>query len=97
MINLFFDIGITVLLLIIIKKIINMPTKEEFAAAFAEVNEATTNIAADIERLTSQIGSGGLSEADEAAALAELQGIATRLKDIAATTPDGEPTPPVEG
>lgn len=71
-----------------------MPTKEEFAAAFAEVNEATTNIAADIERLTSGIANG-MSEAEESEALTELQGIATRLKSIAATTPDGEPTPPV--
>lgn len=96
MINLFFNIGITVLLLIIIKKIINMPTKAEFDAAFAEINATTNNIAADIERLAGQIGAGGMTEAEEAQALAELQGIATTLKGIADTTPEPDPVPTPE-
>lgn len=70
-----------------------MATLADFQAAFAEINEATTNIAADIERLTGQLGSN-LSAADEEAALTELKGIGTQLKAIAATTPDGDPTPP---
>lgn len=88
MTNLFFDIGITILLLIVIKKQQTiMATLAEFQAAFAEINETTNNIAADIERLAGQIGAG-MSEADEAAALSELQGIATRLKSIADVTPE---------
>lgn len=88
MINLFLNIGTVILLLIVIKKQQTiMATLAEFQAAFAEINETTNNIAADIERLAGQIGAG-MSEADEAAALSELQGIATRLKSIADVTPE---------
>lgn len=73
-----------------------MATLVEFKAAFAEINEATTNIAADILRLTEQIGSGGLTAAEETEALNELKAAAEALKAVAATTPDGTPTPPVE-
>lgn len=65
-----------------------MATLAEFQAAFAEINETTNNIAADIERLAGQIGTGGMSEADEATALSELQTIAARLRTIADTTPE---------
>lgn len=93
MVHLFFYGGITVLLLIIIKKISNMPTLADFQAAFAEINTTTNNIAADIERLAGQIGSG-MTEAEETQALNELQGIAERLRTIAETTPEPEgPTP----
>lgn len=67
-----------------------MATLAEFQAAFAEINETTNNIAADIERLAGQIGTGGMSEADESAALSELQTIASRLRTIADTTPETE-------
>ena len=73
-----------------------MPTKAEFDAALAEINDATNNIAADIERLAGQIGTGGLTADEEAAILAEFQGVATRLRGIADTTPEDAP-PPVEG
>jgi hypothetical protein len=78
----------------IVKKLNNMPTKAEFDAALAEINEATNNIAADIERLAGQIGSG-LTADEEASVLAEFQGVANRLKSIADTTPETE-TPPTE-
>lgn len=64
-----------------------MATLAEFQAAFAEINETTNNIAADIERLAGQIGAG-MTEEEEATALSELQGIATRLKSIADVTPE---------
>lgn len=67
-----------------------MATLAEFQAAFAAINETTNNIAADIERLAGQIGGGGMSEADEATALSELQTIADRLRTIADTTPEAE-------
>lgn len=66
-----------------------MATLAEFQAAFAEINDTTNNIAADIERLAGQIGAG-MTEAEEATALTELQNIAARLRTIADTTP--EPT-----
>lgn len=94
MINLFYFIGTTILLLIVIKKQQTiMATLAEFQAAFAEINETTNNIAADIERLAGQIGNG-MTEDEEATALSELQGIAARLRTIADTTP--EPTAPTE-
>ena len=71
----------------ILKKLNNMATKEEFDAAFAEINDATNNIADDITRLTASIG-GGLSPADQDAALASLNAVAEKLKAIAATTPE---------
>jgi len=65
-----------------------MVTKQDFDAAFAQINEATNNIADDITRLTNQLGAGGLSPDEQAAALTELQGVADKLKQIAAVTPE---------
>lgn len=62
----------------------------EFKTALAEANEATNEIAADIEALKQQIENGGLSSLDEADVLAQLQAHASRLKGIAnPTAPDG--------
>jgi peptidoglycan hydrolase CwlO-like protein len=76
----------------VLKKLNNMPTKQEFQAAFDQINEATNNIAADIDRLSSQIGSG-MSEADQQDVLNQLSGISTKLRDIASKTPE-QPTEP---
>lgn len=74
-----------------------MGAKEEIAEAFAKINVATNNIAADIQKLSEQI-SGGLSAEEAAGVAAQLSTVATQLEAIAAVTPDGEPTPPpVEG
>lgn len=79
----------------IISKLKNMPTKQEFEAAFAEANEATNNIAADIEALTEKLATSGLTDAEEADVLTQLKAHAEALKAVASKTPDGTPTPPV--
>lgn len=74
-------------------KLYNMPTKQEFQDALNRQSTAISNIAADITRLTQQLGTGGLSESDEADILAQLQERAAALESIAAITPEPE-TPP---
>lgn len=83
-------------------KLSNMPTKAEFQAAFAEVNDALNNIGDDITRLTEQLSNGDLTDAEEAEVLAELTALGTRAKEIAGRTAEPgneepvEPTDPVE-
>jgi hypothetical protein len=57
------------------------------------INDATNNIAADLERLAGQIA-GGLSEAEADSVVAELKTTADKLKAIADI--NAEPTPPAE-
>lgn len=83
-------------------KLSNMPTKAEFQAAFAEVNDALNNIGDDITRLTEQLSNGSLTDAEESEVLAELTALGTRAKEIAGRTAEPgteepvEPTDPVE-
>jgi hypothetical protein len=72
-----------------------MATKQEFQQALADVTSALNNIAADITRLTDQLATGGLSEADEQEVFTQLRAVADRAKSIADTTIDPEvpPTP----
>lgn len=63
-------------------------------AQLAGINDATNNIAADLERLAGQI-TGGLSSAEADAVVASLQVAADKLKAIADINPE-DPTPPVE-
>lgn len=64
-----------------------MPTKADFDAAFATINDATNNIAADITKLSGQIA-GGLSADDATAVVTQLNDVATKLQAIAAVTPE---------
>lgn len=71
-----------------------MPTKQEFEAALNEVTSSLENIAADITRLTDQLETGGLTEAEEQSVFDQLRAVADRARQIADTTPEpGEPTP----
>lgn len=67
-----------------------MPTKQEFQDALAEVTGSLDNIAADITRLTDQLQTGGLTDAEEAEVFAQLRAVADRAKAIADTTPEPE-------
>lgn len=71
-----------------------MANLEEFQQALADINEAATNIADDITRLTDQLGGGGLTVEQETQILTELRATADRLRAIADVTPEEEP--PVE-
>lgn len=78
-----------------VTKIFNqMATKEQFQAAFDQITSAVENIAADIQRLTESLQTGGLSEADENEVLTKLQDAATRLQTIADSTPENPPVEP---
>ncbi len=60
-------------------------------AQLSGINDATNNIAADLERLAGQI-SGGLTADEASTVVASLQVAADKLKAIADINP--EPTPP---
>lgn len=78
----------------IIKTLTKMPTKAEFEAALTEVTGALENIASDIQRLTDQLATGGLTDAEEQEVFNQLRAVADRAKTIADTTPEpGEPQP----
>lgn len=72
-----------------------MATKTEFQQALADVTSALDNIAADITRLTDQLATGGLSDADEQEIFTQLRAVADRAKSIADSTIDPE-VPPTE-
>lgn len=72
-----------------------MPTKQEFQDALNEVTSSLENIAADITRLTDQLETGGLTDAEEAEVFSQLRAVADRAKQIADATPETE-TPPTE-
>ena len=57
--------------------------KEDFDAGFARINEATNNIAADIQALKDQIGTG-MSQAEVDEVKAKLDAAATALEAVAA-------------
>lgn len=78
---------------LIIDKLNNMATKAEWQAAFDEMKTGLTNISDDITRLTGSIASGDLTADEEAAAFTELRGLADKIKEIAAVTPEA----PTEG
>jgi hypothetical protein len=84
----------------IIKIEATMPTKAEFQAVAQEFRDAFLNISNDITRLTDQLSTGGLTDAEEQEVIAEFRQLATDAKAIADRTT--EPTtppiePPVEG
>lgn len=79
------------------QKINNMPSKQEFQQALADVTAALDNIAADITRLTDQLSTGGLTDAEEQEVFTQLRAVADRAKTIADTTVDPEVPPTPEG
>lgn len=91
----FIFIVVIIWLVFLTFKLYNMPTKQEFEDALERQSKAISNIAGDITRLTEQLGTGGLSEADEADILSKIQERASALESIAALTPEPE-TPPEE-
>jgi hypothetical protein len=73
--------------ILIIQKLNNMPTKEEFQAAFDDVNSATTQIGENITKvgerigkLEATIGGLGLDSETESTILNQLKGVAPTLK-----------------
>lgn len=70
-----------------------MATEQDFLTSLGRIDAATDNIAADLRALADQIAGGGLSSTIEGSVLAKLNDAATKLEAVAATTPDGEPTP----
>lgn len=76
-------------------KLNNMPTKEEYRAVMNEITTAIDNIGDDITRLTDQLATGGMSDADEQEVFEELRALGERAKALAARTPETEtPTEP---
>ena len=71
------------LLKLIIKKLNNMPTIEQYNAAFARVDAALVTIEAN----TGTHETGGLSLADQDAVLAKAESVATEAERIAAIAP----------
>lgn len=66
---------------------------DEILAQVSGINDATNNIAADLERLAGQI-SGGLSAAEADSVIADLKTAADKLKAIADINPEDVPPPP---
>ena len=84
------------LLKIIINQNNNMPTKAEFQAIAQEFRDAFLNISNDITRLTDQLGTGGLTDAEEAEVLEEFRTLAADAKALAERTTQPPVEPPVE-
>ncbi len=76
---------------------IRMTTDAQWAAAFERLNTATSAIAALIQKLVDQLGQGGLTADQEAAALAKLGDAATALEAMAQTPTDPVPVEPPVG
>lgn len=68
------------------QKLLNMPTKEEFDAAFAEIGDSLTNVSEDITQLTDSLAAGDLSAEQEADVFTKLRGVADTIKQIADRT-----------
>jgi hypothetical protein len=66
----------------------------EILARLAEIDAATNNIAADIERLKAQI-TVGMTPEQVAEVQAVLDAAAVKLQAVAAVVPEPEPEPPV--
>jgi hypothetical protein len=75
-----------------------MATLEQFEAALARIDAATTDIAADIQSLKDQIAGAGLPAEVENSVLARLDTIAGQLEAIGGSVenPVPVPEPPTE-
>ena len=70
-----------------------MATLQNFKDLLAAVDTETNRIAAKIQSLVDSLGGGGMTDAQEAEALAGLSAVADRLKTIGADPTN--PVPPV--
>ncbi len=71
-----------------------MASKEQFEAAFARVDTATSGIAKVIRDLIAKIQGGGMTAEEEAAILAKLDQSATALEGMAVDPTNPVPTEP---
>ena len=71
-----------------------MATLQNFKDLLAAVDAETNRIAAKIQALVDQLSAGGMSDAEEAEALAGLSAVADRLKTIGADPSNPVPTEP---
>lgn len=69
-----------------------MATQQQFADGFAKIDKATNDLAARIESLVASIKSG-LTPAEEAAALTQLEALVPVLEGMAASPADPVPMP----
>lgn len=69
-----------------------MANFQEFKDLLTRVDEATTNIAADLKRLADQIAAGGLTAEEETEISEALKLAAEKLEAVAAVNPE----PPIE-
>jgi len=67
-----------------------MASADTMKAALAAIDTATNNIAADLDALKAQIGTG-MSQPDVDAVQATLDATVAKLEAIAASTPDAPP------
>lgn len=56
-----------------------MASQQDFADAFSQLNEATNEVSARIDRLIAQIETGGLSSAEESGVLDQLRAASASL------------------
>lgn len=68
-------------------------TLADFQTALTRIDTATTEIAADIQRLLDKIAAGGLSDTEEAQVLAQIGTLAERLEGIGASVENPVPPP----
>jgi hypothetical protein len=68
-------------------------TLADFQNALTRIDTATTEIAADIQRLLDKIAAGGLTDAEEATVLDQIGALATRLEGIGASVENPVPPP----
>lgn len=78
-----------------------MTTKADFDALFAAVDTEATRIGLKFEDLLAKLAAGGMTPAEEAAALAEGARLVAKLKTLGADpadpVPEPEPEPVPEG
>ena len=71
-----------------------MATLADFQDVLTQIDTATTAIGVKIEKLTNQLATAGLTDAQEADILAQLHAEAQKLVSIAADPADPVPEPP---
>jgi len=73
-----------------------MATLEQFEAALARIDTATTNIANQLTELRDQIAGAGLPAEQEATVLTRLTSLATQLESMAQTPENPTPEEPTD-
>ncbi len=70
-----------------------MATLQSFKDLLTAIDAETNRIAAKIDELVAKLGAGGMTEAEEAEALASLSAVSDRLKTIGTDPANPIPTP----